>query len=159
MLVHLVWRCIESFSWLSSRLCAPALNTASAVSPPAQAHRVQEIKKASISHWFWGVAPTFPLPGVECTPGGVCWVALVIHITMQADIWCHQKHLKSFFSDGRFIFFIAQCSCAAVDLFTVTFIFSPIVLLLTWTRESTVLLGFKLSGKCDWVVGICGTDL
>lgn len=40
--------------------------------------------------------PPFPLCGEECTPGGVCRVALVIHVTMQADIWCHQEHSGPF---------------------------------------------------------------
>lgn len=39
--------------------------------------------------------PAFTLPGVECTPGGVCRVAGVIHITMQADILVPSEVLKA----------------------------------------------------------------
>lgn len=60
----------------------------------AQICRVHKRKKCQ--HLFFaprGAAPTFsPLPSVECTPGGVCWVAQVIHITMHDGVCCNQRH-------------------------------------------------------------------
>ena len=94
----------------------------------------RRVRKVSAFYWFGGAAPTFPLPGEECTPGGVCWVALVIHITMQVDIWCHQVHWRPFALTG-----------AALSLqisVTVMLLISVILYVYYWqhSREST---GFK----------------